>query len=215
MSWIFDELTSLGTPRRLLLHYRESCNRALQEFCESWWPCDFHKGALRCVNTSRGHAKGHQDFNGRVLGAGPYTSSFTEKSFQGEWQSILNDNLDDIRRQMESLTCIDDGASVEEEVAAETIHLRRMNEFYASLGDLSACMNHSACFCCLRELPEHPLPCGHVLCTSCVISFGRRKNRMALAMGFCPLHSEQKWPHEWEIAVKPRYAGIRVLTLDG
>jgi hypothetical protein len=181
-----------------------------------WWPCEFHQGSVRCVNTFHGHIKGHQDSTGRLFATGVYESSFTEKSFQDAWQSMLNNNLDDIRRQMESLASRHDGASEKEEaVAAETIHLRQMNEFYARLGDLSACMNHSACFCYLRELPEHPLPCGHVLCTSCVISFGRRKNIMALAMDFCPLHSEQKCHNEWEIAVKPRYAGVRILTLDG
>lgn len=105
--------------------------------------------------------------------------------------------------------------AMDEETAAGELHLKRMNEFYSNLGELSAYTNHSACFCCLRELPEHPLPCGHVLCTPCVRSFGRRKNRVTYALESCPLHDDQKWDQEWEIPVKPGLAGVRILTLDG
>jgi len=103
----------------------------------------------------------------------------------------------------------------DEEKVAERLHLKRMDEFYSNLGDLSAYNNHAACFCCLRELPEHPLLCGHVLCTPCVKSFARRKNSVTYAIDYCPLHSNQKWETEWEITVKPHLAGVRILTLDG
>jgi hypothetical protein len=197
----------------LLLHYRENYSRALQEFCEDWWPCDFQQKGSSCVNTCRGHIRGHQDKNGRLLSVGKYTNSFNEKDFEDDWHSMLTTNLDHIREQMERMRAGE--VAREEENAAQVLHLKRMNEFYSNLGDLSTYTNHSACFCCLRELPEHPLPCGHVLCTPCVKSFGRKKNKVTFAMEACPLHDEQKWDQEWEIPVKPHLAGVRILTLDG
>jgi hypothetical protein len=140
-------------------------------------------------------------------------NNFTEKDFEGEWHSMLDTNLENIREQIDRMRTGE--IAMEEEPAATVLHLKRMNEFYSNLGDLSTYMNHSACFCCLRELPEHPLPCGHVLCTPCVKSFARRKNRVAYAMDCCPLHEHQKWDQEWEIPVKPHLAGVRILTLDG
>lgn len=199
----------------MLLHYKENYKRALAEFCEDWWPCCFQLKGSRCVNTQRGHIKGHQDARGRVIAAGNYISAngFTEETFEGEWEAMLNNNLDIMRKKMNLMGRGD--IAMEEEKAAEKLHLNRMNEFYANLGPLETYMNHSACFCCLRELPEHPLPCGHVLCTPCVKSYARQKNRVTYAMDCCPLHEKLKWDQEWEIPLKPHLAGIRVLSLDG
>lgn len=199
----------------MLLHYQESYNRALKEFCEDWWPCGFELRGSRCVNTLRGHLRGHQDNRGRVISSGVYRSAndFTEMNFAIEWHAMLNTNLEHIREQMDRM--ITGEIAMEEETAAEDLHLKRMNEFYCNLGDLSTYVHHAACFCCLRELPEHPLPCGHVLCTACVKSFARKKNRVAFAMDYCPLHEHHKWDQEWEIPVKPHLAGVRILTLDG
>jgi hypothetical protein len=102
---------------------------------------------------------------------GQYKSAdgFTEREFGKEWHSMLDDNLAHTRGRMSGMTTGE--TAMEEEQAAAQLHLWRMNEFYSNLGDLSAYMNHAACLCCLREVPEHPLPCGHVLCTLCVRSF--------------------------------------------
>jgi len=150
-----------------------------------------------------------------LISTGVYQSAndFSEKSFETEWHGMLNDNLEHIREQMDRM--ITGEIAMEEELAAEVLHLKRMNEFYSNLGDLSSYMNHSACFCCLRELPEHPLPCGHVLCSPCVKSYARRKNRVTYGMESCPLHEANKWDQEWEIPIKPHLAGVRILTLDG
>jgi hypothetical protein len=154
-----------------------------------------------------------------LLATGTYQTDdgFTEKGFENEWSSTLKEMLNRIREQMDRATGSATGsAGMNEEKAAEELHLKRMNEFYSNLGDdLSSYMNHSACFCCLRELPEHALPCGHVICTPCVRSFARKKNRVAYALDSCPLHEHEMWEQEWEILVKPPLAGVRVLTLDG
>jgi hypothetical protein len=126
---------------------------------------------------------------------------------------MLESNLDLMRERMSKM--MRGEIAIEEKSAVAELHLERINEFYSHLGALSNYNNHAACFCCLRELPEHPLPCGHVLCTLCVRSFAHKKNIETYAMDWCPLHKHEKFDEEWEISVKPDLAGIRVLTLDG
>jgi hypothetical protein len=158
------------------------------------------------VNTQRGHIRGHQDISGRLLSTGPYRSAgnFTEKNFKEDWQLMLDTNLENAQMQMQRMRTGE--IVMEEEETAEKLHLQRLDEFYSNLGDLSVYVNHSACFCCLRELPEHPLPCGHVLCTPCIKSFAFKKNTVTYAIGRCPLHQHQTWEPPWEIAVKPDLA---------
>jgi hypothetical protein len=199
----------------LLLHYKDSYCHALKVFCERFWPCTFTYKGFRCVNTQQGHGRGHQDSSGSFLYDGPFESAdnFTEQDFEEEWHKMLEGNLDLTRERMSKMMRGD--IAMEEQVAAAELHLERVNEFYSNLGALSNYANHAACFCCLREFPEHPLPCGHVLCTPCVKSFANRKNTVTYAMDWCPLHKHQKWEEQWEITVQPDLAGVRILTLDG
>jgi hypothetical protein len=43
--------------------------------------------------------------------------------------------------------------------------------------------------------------------------FGQLENNN-IVMTECPLH-ETSWAQEWKIRVKPDFAGVRVLSLDG
>lgn len=199
----------------MLLHYKESYSSALKSFCECFWPCTFTYKGARCVNTQQGHARGHQDKHGKIIYHGPYESAdnFSEQNFEEEWHKMLESNLDHTRERMSKM--MRGEIAMEEQSAAAELHLEQMNDFYLSLGDLYYYTNHAACFCCLREFPEHPLPCRHVLCTPCVRSFAHRKNIVTYAIEWCPLHKHQKFDEEWNITVKPDLAGVRILTLDG
>lgn len=73
----------------------------------------------------------------------------------------------------------------------------------------------ATCFCCLMDVPEHPLPCGHVLCTACIRAYGKQA-KSSIALVCCPLHREStKWARPAIIKFKPVGAGVRVLSLDG
>jgi hypothetical protein len=61
--------------------------------------------------------------------------------------------------------------------------------------------------------PEHSLPCGHVICTPCLLGYGERQERDVIEITSCPLHSERTF--RWIVYLKPDAAGVRVLTLDG
>jgi len=65
------------------------------------------------------------------------------------------------------------------------------------------------------DVPEHPLPCGHVLCTACVKAYGTQA-KSTVSLPYCPLHREAtRWAKPALIKFKPAGAGVRVLALDG
>ncbi|KAF4630883.1 hypothetical protein G7Y89_g7253 [Cudoniella acicularis] len=94
-----------GTASRLIYHYEECYTRALKEFCEDWWPCSFENARGRCVNTQRGHAKGHQDDRGRILASGDYQTleAFNERNYAPLWHTAIGEYLDSTRERMERM----------------------------------------------------------------------------------------------------------------
>jgi len=67
-------------------------------------------------------------------------------------------------------------------------------------------------------MAEHPLPCGHVLCTQCVKGYGSPTPGMPTmyAISSCPLHdAHDAFPAQWGVYFKPELAGVRILSLDG
>jgi hypothetical protein len=95
-------------------------------------------------------------------------------------------------------------------------HKEIIAKFYGRTGLASVAKSHATCLCCIREIPETVLPCGHVLCKACVQSFGRNMGRGVFELSCCPLHpGETRWPAPDRIRFKPPGAGVRVLCLDG
>ncbi|KAK5119234.1 hypothetical protein LTR85_007848 [Meristemomyces frigidus] len=95
------------------------------------------------------------------------------------------------------------------------MHRKRMGSFYQSMGGAVQYISHATCLCCLKEVPEHALPCGHVLCARCIRAYGRRHPDNSITINFCPLHSLDHFRQPWRIRWKPEHAGVRVLCLDG
>lgn len=74
------------------------------------------------------------------------------------------------------------------------------------------------CFTCLQWVPDHALPCGHMYCEHCVNDFGQQCNsqRYVVEMSQCVLCLESWGTQSPQLMrMKPRCAGVRVLTLDG
>ncbi|EON61597.1 hypothetical protein W97_00812 [Coniosporium apollinis CBS 100218] len=77
--------------------------------------------------------------------------------------------------------------------------------------------SNKTCLTCLQAVPDHVLACGHAYCVRCVQELGRpsRAFESAWIMDRCVLCSRY-WPeHGKLVRLKPRCAGVRVLTLDG
>ena len=78
--------------------------------------------------------------------------------------------------------------------------------------------SNKTCLACLQSVPDHALPCGHVYCEQCVTEFGQldESERYCIEMTRCVLCLSE-WPSgpPQLIRKKPKFAGVRVLTLDG
>jgi hypothetical protein len=94
-----------------------------------------------------------------------------------------------------------------------------METFFERVPEAKMFISHSTCFCCLMQVPQHPLRCGHVLCTACIKAYGSPKqSRVTWEMKYCPLHegeTQERGTSTWVIKFKPEFAGVRLLSLDG
>ena len=215
-----------GTAQQIFPQYLEHIDAALENFCDRHWPCEFIKpGGGRCVNVRSGHGtKGHQLRNGKVLAIGEYYSRFSFENYQEIFEFDVYSRLDESLKLLHER--VQGGGEIEAEAAAEIHKDTVMTHFYkhaqqAKAGSEAGTVpftSQSTCFSCLVEPPEHALPCGHILCSSCIRAYGRpcptAKN--VVEIHDCPIETlTRPRYHTWKVFLKPADAGIRILTLDG
>lgn len=171
------------------------------------------------MNVRSGHgSKGHQLKDGKVFAVGDYVSRFSFTKNQEEFRANVYFRLQDL---LERLHVRIQKGEQEEQAAAEIHRDEVMAYFYrhATGGERAERYNsHTACLCCLFELPEHALPCGHILCTSCVKAYGHQpRGSTIIEIGECPIESGtvSRRYQSWKIHVQPKTAGVRILSLDG
>ena len=202
-----------GTPSHLLdAYYMVYCEQAFNDFCDRHWPCDFRTPKTQCDNVYLGHnTKGHQNAMGKVIAAGDYVPSFHYSSDLSKWIQSLEREIDRIEKAKISSR---PGLNVDD--ITPTIHARNVQAFYHNIGLDSNFISHYTCFCCLREIPLHPLTCGHVICSACVLSYGVPKGSGLIEILECPIClPREPRPQPTVIQFKPALAGVRVLSLDG
>lgn len=198
----------IGTLNQLLEnYYMDYCEQAFADFCDFHWQCSFQKKNHRCANVFSGHAKGHQNAMGKVLAYGDYIPSYHYKNDLCIWLRKLEKEISKI----EGFKDARPNSKVKE--SPSDLHLENMKTFYRSIGSASNFRSHYTCYCCLREIPIHPLACGHVLCSPCVRSYGVHKGRVFMEMLKCPICQAQDLGPLIEFM--PPLAGVRILCLDG
>lgn len=74
--------------------------------------------------------------------------------------------------------------------------------------------SNTTCLCCLTQLPEHELPCGHSLCDQCLLIFADELESAEyhFSLNSCLLCQAQIG---FRARLKPPTAGVRVLSIDG
>lgn len=216
-------LLYLGWAQNFLEGYAVYFVDALKEFCDMYWPCNYHqilrgKRVARCVNASASHEKGHQNKKGVVFASGEYQSEFSFEFYKEFWIRSIRKHLSAFEKELEDLISKENPACPDIRQMHQS-HLEHLGRFFPRVSGASILVSHSTCFCCLMEVPHHALPCGHVLCISCLKSYGRSKqSRRAWDLNFCPLHEEETKiasGTSWTIRLKPDFAGVRLLSLDG
>lgn len=175
------------------------------------------------MNVRSSHtAKGHQTAVGKIISSGPYESTFSWFYFSDQWKFFLKNRLQEIEAEFQekrnaTVPKKDNPLSVNDRILAYDLHKKCMGRFFSSYEGYSALniVSLTSCYCCLMEVPEHPLQCGHVLCTGCIKAYGYQYDSHSMHMDYCPLHPTQRFDRPWIIHFKPNYAGVRILTLDG
>lgn len=209
----------LGRPEQIFPEYLEHLDNALENFCDRHWPCEYvdpKRQGGRCVNVRSGHgAKGHQSKSGKLLAAGEYVSSFTFAGYQQKFQNDTYEKLLLLTARVGAKEAMD----IPKEQAAAEVHRELvMPPFFehASRGDVRSFVSHTVCFSCLIQPPEHALPCGHIICTSCLKTHGRIHLDHYVEISACPVErSEKRFRSTWKVFLKPASCGVRVLALDG
>ena len=79
---------------------------------------------------------------------------------------------------------------------------------------LSRMRSNKTCFACLQHPPDHVLPCGHAFCPRCVQETAKPSRFAVCAFDVlsCLICGRQAMH---QVQLKPRCAGVRILTLDG
>lgn len=78
--------------------------------------------------------------------------------------------------------------------------------------------NNKTCLACLQAVPDHSLRCGHAYCARCVCELGQESSTFECSWDLkgCVLCSINYHEEEnYHVMLKPRCAGVRILTLDG
>lgn len=143
-------------------------------------------------------------------------SRFSYENHHEEFQTNVYSHLDLLLKALQERVQAGD---IPEDVAAAEIHKEKvMTHFFehVSQGQTWQLISHSACFSCLFEPPEHPLPCGHIICAPCLKAYGHSKSKNVIEISECPLEGlSRSRSQPWKVSLKPPSTGVRLLTLDG
>ncbi|KAK3379099.1 hypothetical protein B0T24DRAFT_716735 [Lasiosphaeria ovina] len=185
---------------------------AYDEFCEQWLRCGFSQNGSTCCVVKNLHKKGHQARSGKIFSKGSYSPEFSSDVFFEDWMLDIGSHLDKLIRKLNEF-----GADVQERELVARLHRTEIETFYRKLDSVTKVKSHATCLCCVRKVPEHVLPCGHVLCDACVQSIGDDVGGCVFEVRYCPLHPQYaKWyDNPVRIKFKPKDAGVRLLCLDG
>ncbi|PTB65192.1 hypothetical protein BBK36DRAFT_1122202, partial [Trichoderma citrinoviride] len=190
--------------------YKTPLCDAFLEFYYKWLRCSFQKDGQLCVNTKSSHEKGHQSYEGTILGRGHHQSASVHypHSFEA-WFTEIHENIEYLEKRFSQ-------GDKEEGRFIPKMHRDIMEDFYTKHLSASRFRSHLTCVCCVGKIPEHALPCGHIICKACIQCFGDRKGQGLFTLYNCPLHPATcHWRSPLQIEYKPEEAGVRVLCLDG
>ena len=206
----------LGDVPAMLRGYLPALDKGLNLFLDHHWPCE----ARDCCLNRISHRTGHQSKDGKVLVADlglsqEYVCKTSSKDLLYDFVKNIETRLAELLERdqdtQKSLTQID---------KARKLHRSEIRKFYNEnrTDEGAVYFNNFGCLCCLMAAAEICLPCDHVLCASCVKTYGssyESSSDSPIQINTCPLHDHPAWTTAPTLYPKPAGAGVRVLSLDG
>lgn len=168
-------------------------------------------GRHRCVNYWHGHEKGHQFCLMRKDRQSPRLSdsSGEEPLLVGDFQGTFDQKAIEIAMDQEIRRLLGKKNGLEAQLAK-----------CAQDSGVTEISSYITCYVCLKRCPIFILPCQyiqHSFCQICLKRFHHETGRSESTLFFraCPLGCRFKDGTPWHIRVKSRWAGARLLSLDG
>ena len=190
---------------------RPLCEDGIRTYREKYQNCGFRfEGGISCITRRQAHEEHCNKKGSTILGG------FDPSEFQEDVTKTINQIEKSFIKTYKELCTRDEKAPSLPEPAVLQQQREDMLEVYASIW--KSTYSNKTCFTCLQSVPDHVLSCGHSYCPDCVKEFGQpsRYYEYGLIMDHCVLcQTEWRDEHSQLIRLRPRCAGIRILTLDG
>ena len=209
--------SQFGNHEDMMRYYGHFCNDALSEILEQYWPCS----VFGCVNSKAGHAAGHQNIHGNsITGKRKEHVGEDGENYESDltlgtlWLAFTGDITRCLRSHLDYLQVARSVTDEDKNQLAFSCHLPIVRKFYQTSGGADQFRDHLTCLCCLTNMAEHVVRCGHIICTPCLRAIAdERSDPLSIEFTQCPMH-EGALPCQ-TILQKPVGAGVRVLALDG
>lgn len=198
-------------------NYSDICRDGVLSFYKEHAACNDVQDEERCICRANTHDDGHRYPSGGAR-KGPFEPTdimshvlkFKDQirfEFLNQYHTLCMS-----RYELKKPTA-DDIVKHRRKMLADSVGARNDTSNARLWGQLQS---YKTCFTCLRTIPDHVLPCGHALCENCAKDFGRSSQRQesVVEIDQCVL-CLQTWAEKQLIRIKPRCAGVRILTLDG
>jgi hypothetical protein len=190
---------------------RHWCEDGIRIYCEKYQNCGFKfEGGLRCIARRPGHEEHCDEKGARTPG------KYDPSEYQEESTRTINEIRDLFITTYKDLCAHGQRAPGLPDPAMLLRHREDVLEKFAGIWKVTK--SNKTCFTCLQSVPDHVLSCGHGYCPDCVKEFGQKSDyyEYGLIMDHCILcQTEWRDEHRQLIRLKPKCAGVRILTLDG
>ncbi|KAK4185147.1 hypothetical protein QBC35DRAFT_538384 [Podospora australis] len=197
--------------------FASAIQAAFDQFDRRWLTCAFEKDGGTCCLVKSSHSqKGHQWSTGKIFAKGEYVSPFAFQDFGLEnWMEDIERHL--MKLDMKYKESLADLAGRKETDIVLRLHRAEVKKFFRQVNLPFRALSHATCFYCIRSIPEHVLPCGHVFCTRCIQTLEKPVDANTYHITCCPINPDAAGWDDRPVKVKfkPRHAGPRVLCLDG
>lgn len=211
---VADCLVALN-PRTIFRNeLRPICEEGIRHYQQSFQLCGFvFENGNRCISFASTHI---EHSYGELKAAGNFDDSNypvdlsqalenIEDKFTDTYTKVYSNNADDVR-----LPARKRSSTMREKLV--TLGVIKASDMWQRM------TSNKTCFACLQSVPDHVMPCGHVYCEECVKEIGRASSdyESVIVVSDCALCQETfRGGYLQLVRVRPRCAGVKILTLDG